>query len=157
MGVKLSNWNGVGHMFEFKIPLILEEQVNSAVEQVAQIYSHSIMEVFEEQPGGWTEKSESWTEASGSWALFRGKQGQFIYSVTNPNKNRRGFRAKRGDKKVFVGARYDVVHHSGFTMATMAEILQATPDYSRDLFQTAYDRVEDRINQIFRQVGVELK
>lgn len=156
MGVNLRNWDFAGRMFEFELPKRLEEEADDAVNQAQEVYSDSILDVLEEQPGFWTPKSESWERQSGSSDLFFGKKGQFYVSVTG-GKNRRGIRAKRGDKRVFVGARHDVMHHSGYSMETLAEILQSTPDGSRDLFYTAYERVEDEINHIFRQVGLNLK
>lgn len=155
MGIKLRNWDYAGKMFEFELPKRLEESVDRAVEQAQNIYSNSILEVLESQPSSWTDKSESWATRSGNKDLFFGEQGDFFIAVTTNNK--RGIRAKKGDKRVFVGARHDVIHHSGFSMETLAEILQSTPDGSRDLFGRAYERVEDQINKVFRNVGLSLK
>jgi hypothetical protein len=155
MGVNLRNWDYAGRMFEFELPKRLEDSADQAVQQAQEIYSNSILEVLESQPGDWTEKSESWARRSGTSDLFFGEKGQFFVSVTNNNK--RGIRAKRGDKRVFVGARHDIIHHSGYSMETLAEILQSTPDGSRDLFYRAYERVEDQINSVFRNVGLSLR
>jgi hypothetical protein len=155
MGVSLRNWDYAGKMFEFELPKQLEDSVDGAVQKAQEVYSESILEILESQPSDWTDKSDSWAEASGNEDLYFGKKGQFFISVTQNNK--RGIRAKRGDKRVFVGARHDIIHHSGYSMETLAEILQDTPDGSRDLFGRAYERVEDEIESIFRKVGIELR
>lgn len=160
MGVKVTlsrNWNSVGKLFEFTLPKLLDDSIESAIDQATAVYSEAILDIIAEQPGDWTAKSENWANRSGSTDLYYGKTGQFVMSVASPGANSRGVRAKRGDKKVFVGARYDVKHHSGFSMADIANILQATPDGSRDLFGRAYERVEDQIDNIFRNVGTRLK
>lgn len=160
MGIKVTlsrNWNDVGRLFEFTLPKRLDDSIESAIDQATAVYSEAILDIISEQPADWTAKSESWTNSSGSSDLYYGKTGQFVVSVASPGSNSRGIRAKRGDKKVFVGARYDVKHHSGFSMADLAGILQATPDGSRDLFGRAYERVEDQIDNIFRRVGMSLK
>lgn len=156
--VKLSrNWNQVGRMFEFTIPEQLDDSIENAIDQAKAVYSNAILDIVSEQPSDWTPKTEEWARRSGSKDLYYGEKGQFIMAVADDSSNSRGIRAKRGDKKVFVGARYDVRHHSGLTMEELAGILQATPDGSRDLFGRAYERVEDQINAIFRRVGINLK
>lgn len=160
MAIKVTlsrNWNTVGRMFEFTIPEKLDNSIEQAIDEATNLYSNAILNIIAEQPGDWTPKSEGWTRRSGSSDLYYGKTGQFVVSVASAGANSRGIRAKRGDKKVFVGARYDVKHHSGFSMEQIAGILQATPDGSRDLFGRAYEKVEDQINAIFRRVGANLK
>jgi hypothetical protein len=150
------NWDYAGKMFEFAIPENLEESINDAVDQAQGVYTESILEVLSEQPSDWTPKSEGWAKRSGNKDLFYGEQGDFFVAVTS-EKNKRGIRAKRGDKRIFVGARHDIGHHSGYSVETLAEILQSIPDGSRDLFGRAYERVEDRIHNIFRNVGIEIR
>ena len=157
MGVSLKNWNGVGRMFQFTVPQILDESIEKAIDEAREVYSNAILDIVADQPGDWTPKSESWANRSGSTDLYYGLTGQFVVAVASPEANTRGVRAKQGDKRVFVGARYDVMHHSGFSMEQIANILQATPDGSRDLFGRAYDRVEDQLKAIYRRVGIELK
>lgn len=154
MGFKITtrNWDYAGKLFQFTIPEGLEENINDVIEQVQDIYSQSILELLESQPGDWTPKTEDWAKRSGSKDLFYGEEGQFVISVTE--NNRRGLRAKKGDKKIFVGARHDVKHHSGYSMETLAEILQSVPDGSRNLFGRAYERVEDRINSTFKNINI---
>jgi hypothetical protein len=144
-------------MFEFVVPELLDNSIERAIDKASEVYSESILDVIAEQPGDWTPKSEGWTQRSGSSDLFYGETGQFVMAVATPGANQRGVRAKRGDKRIFVGARYDVMHHSGFSMADIAGILQSTPDGSRDLFGRAYERVEDELNNIYKSVGIELK
>ena len=151
------NWNTVGHLFEFTIPDRLEEEIANAVDRAAEIYTESILDVVAEQPSDWTPKSADWTKRSGSSDLYYGKTGQFVVAVASAGKNTRGIRAKRGDKRVFVGARHDVKHHSGFSMEQLAGLLNATPDGSRDLFRRAFDRVESQIDMIFERIGTFLK
>lgn len=154
--VETKNWDYSGKMFQFTIPDNLEEQVDNAVQEAQNLYSNSILEVLQEQPSDWTPKTKEWAKKSGSTSLFYGEKGDFFVAITDSDTNKRGIRAKRGDKRVFVGARHDVVHHSGYTLETLAEILQSVPDGSRDLFGKAYERVEDRIHHIFGQVGINL-
>lgn len=154
--VNLRNWNGIGRLFEFTVPELLENSIDDAVAEAERVYSNSIREVLAEQPSDWTPKSHSWAAYSGSTKLFFGKERDFAAAVSTPGKNSRGLRAKRGDRKVFVGARHDITHHSGYSVATLAEILQATPDGSRDLFERAYERVDYEIMAIFRRVGIDL-
>lgn len=149
------SWDFAGKMFMFTIPQQLEDSIDNAVEQAQQVYTESILEVLAEQPSDWTPKSDGWAKRSGNKELFFGEKGQFFEAIMTRNK--RGIRAKRGDKRIFVGARHDLIHHSGLTMETLAEILQSVPDGSRDLFGRAYERVEDRIHHIFRQVGIDLR
>lgn len=144
-------------MFEFTLPEMLDDSIENAIDKATEIYSESILDLVSEQPSGWTPKSEEWAKRSGSSDLYYGETGDFLMAVATAGANSRGFRPKRGDKKVFVGARYDVKHHSGFSVADLAGILQNTPDGSRELFERAYERVEDRIENVFRNVGVQLK
>lgn len=155
--VTLRNWDAAGHLFEFKLPDQIDESVENAIDRAINVYSNSILSVILSQPGDWTPKSEGWARRSGSTDLYFGEAGQFVMAVTSAGANSRGIRPKKGDKRVFVGARYDVGHHSGFSMEQIAGILQATPDGSRDLFGRAYERVEDQLNAIFRNVGLSLR
>ena len=157
MGISLKNWDRAGKLFQFTVPEVLDRQVETAVQQASNLYSEAILDIIAEQPSDWTDKSESWRNQSGSSDLFYGKTGSFVMSVADSASNSRGVRAKYGDRKVFVGARPDKVHSaSGFSMEQIANILQATPDGSRDLFGRAYERVEDQINKVFSEIGTHL-
>lgn len=151
------NWDRVGKLFEFTLPEQLDESIERAIDEAKAVYSNAILDIVSEQPSDWTAKSEEWATRSGSSDLYYGQTGQFLTAVADDGRNSRGVRAKRGDKRIFVGARYDVRHRSGLSMEQLAGILQATPDGSRDLFGRAYERVEDQINAIFRNVGINLK
>jgi hypothetical protein len=156
MGVRLINWDSAGKMFNFTLPDLIDSTIEDAIDEAKQTYSNSIASIIGDQPGDWTPKSEDWARRSDK-KLYFGQELQFISSVIDSDRNYRGIRAKRGDKKIFVGARHDIMHHSGYNMEQLAELLQATPDGSRDLFGRAYERVEDRIDSIFRSVGIKLK
>lgn len=151
------NWNRVGRLFEFELPEQIDNSIEQAIDEASQVYSDAILDILAEQPSDWTPKSEGWARRSGSEDLYYGETGSFVVAVASPEKNQRGIRAKRGDKRVFVGARHDIRHHSGYTMEQIAGILQSIPDGSRDLFGRAYERVEDRITQIFRNIHINLK
>lgn len=144
-------------MFEYTIPKILDASIERAIDEAKAVYSDAILDIIAEQPGDWAPKSEDWANRSGSTDLYYGQKGQFVVAVASPQANSRGIRARQGDKRIFVGARHDVVHHSGFSMEKLAQLLQATPDGSRDLFGRAYERVEDQLHAIYRSVGIELK
>lgn len=152
----MRDWDAVGRLFLFEAPKILDANIEQAIDQAASVYTASILDVIESQPG--PPKTEEWAQRSGSSDLFYGEKGNFIVSVASDGANQKGVRAKQGDKKVFVGARNDIKHHSGFSMADIAGILQNTPGGgSREVFHSAYERVEDELNSIFRSVGLELK
>ena len=157
MGISTKNWDKAGKIFTVTVPENLDNQIQDAIDTTSKIYSEAILDILAEQPSDWTKKSEQWTERSGSSDLFYGQTGSFVMAVTNEGSNTRGVRAKFGDKRFFVGARYDQIHGpSGLSMEKIANILQATPDGSRDLFGRAYERVEDQINKVFSQIGTSL-
>jgi hypothetical protein len=149
------NWANVGQRFTYEIPKGLEDEANAIVEQNAKIYQQSIISMIMEQSGSWTAKSESWSKRVGDH-LFLGEKFDFAGNLEG-EKAKRGLRAKAGEKRIFVGARYDVKHHSGFSMEQIAEILQSMPDGSRQLFGPAYERVEAQIMANFRKIGMILR
>lgn len=156
--VHLTNWDKAGKLFTVTVPRQLEHAVDEAFEEAQRIYMEEVLRLISEQPSSWTRKSNEWRNRSGSPRLFIGYTGEFVSKLSSEKNTRRGLRASRGDKRVFVGARHDVYHHtSGFSMKTIAEILQSIPDGSRSLFPLAYERAEGRIRKVFRDVGTKIK
>lgn len=151
------NWAQVGYLFTYQLPQELQEAVDEAIENVQEIYTNSIKELIDSQPGSWTPKSENWARRSGSRNLYIGEKGEFYSFITDKERNVRGLRAKQGDKRLFIGARHDIFHHSGYSMRQLAEILQSIPDGSRVLFTWAYERVEYQIKREFHNVGLKLR
>lgn len=156
MGVRLKNWNKAGRLLE-GFAADLPNQVEMIMMQNAEIYKNAILQLIEKGDPSWVPKSEEWKQRSGSETLFIGETGTFYENIES--RSMRRVKAGKGQIRIFVGARYDIMHSpSGLTMERLAEILQNLPNEGdRPLFGPAYERVRPVLERNFNKIHVRPK
>lgn len=125
----------------------------------ARIYQDKVIEMIEGQSGGWKPLSEGWITQKASMG---GEPGTFRFTddflnYLKSDRSRRFVKGKYAESKMYVGARYDVMHDglSGqISMGGLAEVLEE--HYGRPLFSMAYERTKHEMANNWKKIALEV-
>jgi hypothetical protein len=153
--VMLKNWNTAGHLLEATAERF-NKRVDAVLMKNAKLYKEAILQLIEQGDPSWEPKSDRQEYESGTDKLFIGATGTFYSNLDH--KGIRRVRAGAGEKRIYVGARYDIRHDpSNMSMERIAEILQNTPyGGARDLFGPAWERVKGQVAANLAKMNVGL-
>lgn len=154
MGVQLKNWNEAGRLLE-TLPGRLDRRIDEVLMKNAELYRDSVLRLIQSGDSSWTPKGKDSAQRTGN-RLFIGSTGTFYANLAN--RGIRRVRAGAGQKRIYVGARYDIQHSpSGMNMEKLAKILQNTPgEGDRDLFGPAWERVQAQVRRNLSRIGADL-
>lgn len=156
MPVVRKNWDAVGRLITIDVPKRLEEVAKQVILENAKKYQDTVIELIENQEGGWKELSEDWLSRKdrlgGQEDIYRFRD-EFL-NYLKSERTTQFVKGKFAGSKVFVGARA-VVGHGNINMEQLAWILQY--DYDRPLFEPAFAKVESELVQHWQEIENRLQ